>query len=407
MRTIEKLLPDVGRMDTAGLREVRAEDLARYVGASRHAWWRRRACVAALAGRVPERRVEELLVRIRDPREVAEVRIALLDLLGDRAELLPWLRHEDRRQEGAYGLREALLKARGRLGDLTAARELATLAASPWRHVEAAGEAGLDGLVERVGAAAVLAELGEERPEDRVFRILTRYRADEDVTDALADPDRSVAFLAQRLQSDPARLRAYLGEAPTVEAALWAAYALYGLTDDAAETRLIHGELGRPRVEVPGLDEEVRRAIVHAYAPECQRPSDPRWRVEALCTDPPEPPDQEALLARATAALAAAGLDPLPPVHCGDHHQQGDGTYHVIRYGGDGGEEEDLVSVSILGPFATGPEDDCAARPALEAAGLRWIDGETGSVLVTGLHVYYFGSREPLTVDTLLFYWQD
>ncbi|MEJ8646002.1 hypothetical protein WKI68_41865 [Streptomyces sp. MS1.HAVA.3] len=59
------------------------------------------------------------------------------------------------------------------------------------------------------------------------------------------------------------------------------------------------------------------------------------------------------------------------------------------------------------GRFAGNHEDDPAARAALEAAGFRWIDGTTGSIRVTGLGVYYFGSRDPLSVDTLLFYWQD
>ncbi|MER5867365.1 hypothetical protein [Kitasatospora sp. NPDC002040] len=401
MRTIEDLLPDPGRPDPAGLRALKPAELARYASGRQHAWWRRTACAEALAGRVPERRVPDLLARIRDPHETGEVRIALLDLLGDRTELLPWLRHEDRRENSSYGLWNAVLKARGRQGDLTAARELATLAFSPWPHHEATGAAGLAGLVERAGADAVLAELGDGRPEDRYFAVLTRHRAGQDVTDALADPDRSVAFRSHRLLTDPGRLRAYAAAAPTVEAALQAAYALYGITEDLAELRSLYANLGSPRVEVAGLDEELRRAIVHEYGPQCQAAADPRWRVEALCAPAPEPVGQEGWLTRATAALEAAGLAPSPPVHCGEDNGQGDGTYHVIRCG----EEE--IRISTLGPFASGEDDDCTARPALAAAGLRWIDGDTGSVRVADLHVYWFGTRAPLDVDTLLFYWQD
>ncbi|WP_406066022.1 hypothetical protein OG462_41075 [Streptomyces sp. NBC_01077] len=107
-------------------------------------------------------------------------------------------------------------------------------------------------------------------------------------------------------------------------------------------------------------------------------------------------------LRRATAALTAAGLAPKPPVSCGDDNQQGDGTYHVIEVGGD------RLLISTLGPFATAEEDapDAAWR-ALESAGFRWIDGETGAIRVTDLCVYSFGGRNPLTVDALLFYWQD
>ncbi|MFC5232080.1 hypothetical protein [Pseudonocardia zijingensis] len=46
-------------------------------------------------------------------------------------------------------------------------------------------------------------------------------------------------------------------------------------------------------------------------------------------------------------------------------------------------------------------------RRPLAAAGFRVIDGELADTVVTGLHVYWFGAREQLTVHELLFYWQD
>ncbi|MEU2118143.1 hypothetical protein ABZ567_21460 [Streptomyces sp. NPDC016459] len=407
MRNIEELVPEAGHADAVGLREVDAAELARYAVDPAHPWWRRRPCVHALAGRVPEGHVADLIARVRDSGDVGEVRIALLDLLAGREELLPWLRHEDRRREESYGLPEAILKARGLLGDRSAAAELAALAASPWPRQQALGAAGLDALVTRYGAEAVLADVGDERPEDRAFRIRTRHGSGADVTDALADPDRGVAYLAQSLVSDADRLRRYLGEAPTTGAKLWTAYALHRITGDAAETRTIYDGLGRPRVEVAGLDEEVRSAIVHAYASGCQRNSDPRWRVEALCTDPPFLPDEDERLRRATAALTTAGLAPRAPISCGEFHQQGGGTYHVIECGAG------RVFVSTLGMFASaaesegGTEGQDAVREALAAAGFRWIDTTTGAIRVTDLCVYHFGGRGPLDVDTLLFYWQD
>jgi hypothetical protein len=405
MRIIETLVPEAGRADAAGLREVDADDLARYAADRAHPWWRRRPCVVALAGRLPERHVADLVARVRDAGDVGEVRIALLDLLADREDLLPWLRHEDRRQERSYGVPEAVLKARGVLGDRTAVRDLAALAASPWPRMRILGEAGLDALVARYGVDAVLAEVGDERPEDRTFRIRMRHRAGEDVTDGLADPDHGVAYLAQSLVCDADRLRAYLDEAPTTEARLWAADALHRVTGDGAETRAIDDGLGRPRVEVAGLDDELRGAIVQAYAGRCERDSDPRWRIEALCAEPLPRTDRDERLRRATAALTAAGLAPSAPVSCGEYHQQGGGTYHVIRCG------RDEFFLSTLGRFATDsdadPDNARAVREALEGAGFRWIDDTTGAIRVTGLSVYHFGSREPLSVDTLLFYWQD
>ncbi|MFF3389633.1 hypothetical protein ACFYW1_01575 [Streptomyces sp. NPDC002669] len=293
MPTVETLIPQAGQADAEGLRAFDADLLAEYVTDPAHPWWRRRPCVLALAGRVPEHRVAGLIARVHDPRDVAEVRIALLDLLADRTELLPWLGHPDRRQEDSYGMSEAILKARGLLGDRSATGELTTLAASPWSRTRALGEAGLDALVARYGAGAVLSDVGDERPEDRAFRVRMRHRAGADVVDALADPDRAVAYLAQSLLTDPDRLRGHLDEAPTTEAKLWTAYALHRLTGDTAETRAIHASLGRPRVEVTGLDEELRSAIVQEYGRYCQERSDPRWRIEAICAGPPVPPDEE------------------------------------------------------------------------------------------------------------------
>ncbi|WP_404962447.1 hypothetical protein [Streptomyces sp. 147326] len=404
MPNIETLTPAAGQADAAGLRAYDADLLVRCAVDREQPWWRRTACLDALAGRVPEARAGELLACVRDTEDSGTVRRALLGLLSDRAELLPWLRHEDRRREEAYGMPEAVLQARGALGDRTAAAELATLAFSHWRTKRAIGEAGLDALVERHGVEAVLSALEGGRPEDRAVAVRMRHRAGEDVTDALADPDPQVARLAESLLSCPDRVRAYLAEAPTADAALWAAYALHRMTGDAAQTRAVYEALGRPRVEVEGLDEEVRRAIVHEYGHDCAKQSDPRWRIEALCTEPPQPPDEERQLALATAALAAAGLAPRPPLSCGEAHRQGGGTYHVIGYGEGAGNE---VFISTLGRFAGDHEDDPAVRAALETAGFRWIGGSTGSIRVTGLGVYYFGSREPLDVHTLLFYWQD
>ncbi|MEU6314010.1 hypothetical protein [Streptomyces sp. NPDC047014] len=411
MLRIKELAPEVGRVDLDGLRRLDPSPLVRCAVDPAEPWWRRTACVEALAGRVPEAGLGELFACVRDTADSGTVRKALLGLLSDRPELLPWLRDEARSAEQAYGMPEAVLAARGRLGDLTATAELATLAFSHWRHRREIGETGLDLLVERHGRAAVLGELaGGGRPEDRAASVLLRYAAGEDVIDALADPDPAVAHRAQSLLADPDRLAAYLAAAPTVDAALWAAYALHRLTGDAARTREVYEALGRPRVEVEGLDEEVRRAIVREYALECEKQSDPRWRIEGLCAGAAEPGalvepvDEEGQLALATAALNSAGLAPRTPVSCGDDHRQGGGTYHVIRYG-DGGRSE--LYISTLGRFAGDHEDAPAARAALEAAGFRWIDAATGSVRVTGLGVYYFGAREPLDVHTLLFYWQD
>ncbi|MGW8994588.1 hypothetical protein ACWGRF_32295 [Streptomyces zhihengii] len=402
MPSIDELLPLGPGKDLPALRALDPEPLARYVADRGNPWWRRRHCVHALADRVPRACVPELIARVKDTGDTGEVRIALLDVLGDRPELLPWVRHEDRRDEKASGMPAALLRARGRLGDLSAVPELSAMAADPWTRNRQAGEAGLDALAARHGPAAVLALLDEERPQDRMVRVRMRARADEDVTGALADPDRAVAHLAASLADDADRLRSCAADPDSpVEAALWAAYALHRLTEDASAAREVWTRLGRPRVEVDGLDEETRAAIVHAYAPDCQRLSDPRWRIEALVTAPPAPVDVRDQLRRAAAALTGAGFEHGAPVSVGEHNHQGEGTYWVLPRG------EYPVCVSTLGRFVTCHDPDPAVRRALEAAGFRWFDPAVDDVTVTGLCVYFFGSREPLGAGDLLFYWQD
>lgn len=400
MGTIEALIPTARQADTDGLRAADADELARYVLDTAQPWWRRRPCAAALAGRVPPAHVPGLIERIRDRRDVAEVRIALLDVLGDRQELLPWLRQVDSRTE-SYGMPEAILKARGTFGDRTAVRDLATLAFDPWPHRRVVGEAGMDALVARYGAEAIVADLGDARPEDRAFRVRMRHRAGRDVLEALEDPDVRVACFAHSLADDEEGLRSYLRRAPTTDAKLWTLCALYRLNADLTESRAIYDELGRPRVEIDGLDDEIRGAILAEYAPHAQDGTGPRWRAEAIFVNPPPPADQDDQLRRAAAALASGGLAPEPPVSAGDANRQGAGTYHEIAHAGG------MIFVSTLGRFVTGDDGNVAARSALESAGFRWIDEALGAIVVTGLCVYYFGHREPLKVDTLLFYWQD
>ncbi|OLT31578.1 hypothetical protein BJF79_36855 [Actinomadura sp. CNU-125] len=66
---------------------------------------------------------------------------------------------------------------------------------------------------------------------------------------------------------------------------------------------------------------------------------------------------------------------------------------------------EGRVLVSKLGPYFTSLRDE--PGPAMRAAGFTRIGGDLAETVVAGLHVYFFGDREPLRVHDLLFYWQD
>ncbi|WP_051740931.1 hypothetical protein [Kitasatospora sp. MBT66] len=195
------------------------------------------------------------------------------------------------------------------------------------------------------------------------------------------------------------------GVARSVEARLRAALDL----GDLDELRALYERLGRPRVEVPRLAEEVRAAIVHAYVPVCGERSDPRWRVEALFTEPPPPVDSAERLGRAWAVLAELGVNPWAPMPCGLYHDGGGGNYDVIVHDNDRDDPDHPgeLYVSQLGLFVNGDDWDDRYRVAFTEAGFHWIDLRSGGALVPGLLARYFGEWTELDVDTLLFLWQD
>ncbi|MFE3494571.1 hypothetical protein ACFXOM_20110 [Streptomyces sp. NPDC059169] len=407
MTKIEQLIPEPARADRSGLREVDVGELLPLVLDRETPWWRREPCATALAGRVPEARVPELIGSIHDASVENDVREALIEALSGRVELLPWLMHEDRRKE-SHRVYAAVLKARATLGDRSALPGLSSRAGWPDERVARPCKAGLDALLARYGLVTLLVGLDEGNVQDRIDALRVRHHAGEDVTDALADPERTVACTVAFLRHDEDRLRAYLDRAPTVEAKLWAVCALYwsGDADGEEDAEELYNALGR--VEVAGLDEEVRRAILHEYLPDrTSMQTDPRWRLESFFTEPPAVVDEVGQLRRATQALIAAGLSADPPVSAAqDHGGNGFFTYHAIGFE-DG---RNRLLVSTLGPYVACEHPDRlgpAIRQALESAGFLWIDSAAGSVFVDGLHVSAIGGAREQDVHELLFFWID
>ncbi len=268
MSKVDSAIPEAGKADAKQLAAIDADTLAQYVVDQTHPWWRRRPCVEALQGRVPEERVPGLLDRIRDPEDTSEVRIALLELLGDRIALLPYLVTVT--SDERYGVYEQALHTRGRLGDLSAAPQLAELAASPWNHRARLAEAGLDLLLAQHGSAAVEKAVGSDTAAGRTFLDRIRAREHADLTPSLAHPDLGVARRAVELilstgRPDNEHLLDHVVTGPTLDARLWAVYALHRRGRDVRD---LWAALDRPRVELPALPEDVRTAIVNTYPSE-------------------------------------------------------------------------------------------------------------------------------------------
>lgn len=273
MSAIEAAIPNAGKVDAGKLAAIPAEILARYVVDAARPWWRRRPCIHALRGRVPEAFVDAMLERIRDPSDTAEVRIALLELLGDREALLPWLRSQP--PEQPYGMHEAILSARATLGDLSAVPALVTLACDAWSGRRTLGQRSLDLVVGKHGLAAVLDRVGD-RPEDRTFRVRMAQHDPDAILAALADPEIGVARTAAELAianealGNETLIDRVVTES-SVDARLWA---LYILDRRGHEIRELWHAIDAPRVEIAGLPETVRRAILREYPGEAR--TDPR-----------------------------------------------------------------------------------------------------------------------------------
>ncbi|QFG23625.1 hypothetical protein [Actinomadura sp. WMMB 499] len=380
-------------------------------------WWRRMGCARALTGRVPDGRAGELLAIVRAAEETSEIRAALLGALSEpgrphSAELLDWLRRRDGREDERWILAAAVIPAaRVRLGDVSAARSVAELAANPWTFLRARGERIVDELIDRCGLPGVLAEFGADSVETLAFRgasveerllgVRLRWRAGGDIAPALADGSRTVARTAHDLLADAG------DAAPDTDGPLWRMvrdrapghlWALAVLHRRGHDIRAAWEAAGSPRVEVPGVPPDVRAAIVRRFAPG-QRDTDPRWLIEAGLVEPDPDGRAEADLDRAVRALAAAGLEPREPRGAGPFHGSGHGTYHVVELA------EGRVQVSELGPYFACLRDGPSA--VMRAAGFTRIDGDLAETVIDGLHVYFFGDRDPLRVHDLLFYWQD
>ncbi|MFC7216992.1 hypothetical protein ACFQLX_02225 [Streptomyces polyrhachis] len=400
---IDILIPAPYQVDEHGLRRVAVDELLSCVLDAESPWWRRDPCAVALIGRVPKERVPALMERVRDADCERGIRAALLEVLSDRVELLPCLA-SGTQQDVRHEREATILKMRALLGDRSALPALAgTVGSSEVRAARLCG-AGLDALVARYGLDALLTDFDDRLPQDRIRALRVRHRAGEDVTDALADPDREVAQEAARTcRLDVDRLRAYLDHAPTPEAKLWATYALACTARGEAYADEVYGALGP--VEVAGLDDEICRAIVHTYEVWSGSRTGPRWRLEALYSEPPAPVDEEGQLLRVAAALAAAGLSPQPPSSgAHDHGGGGRATYHAIGFA-DG---RSRLLVSTLGRFVTGEDPgrtDSAVRRALESEGFRWIDDATGAVAVPDLAVGVLDHHPDLSVRDVLFFW--
>lgn len=401
-------------------------------------WWMRVAVVPALAPKLDAAGARALLERARDPREIEEIRCACVDALADadrvevRAALVELGDALQRDAQRTWRLRETATCAAVRLGATERAPAAAALRCDPWRHRSALGEAGLRGLIARVGLDGVARALGGVDATDSGLSALALTHPDAptrrwavDVARAespwLVDALRDAAFIVaegalRRLatRDGTAAIDARLDALSLDEtvAIVVRARAMLALWRRGHEELAAHNWNATPDAGVllPEVPDDVRRAVLAAYLPG-EAGTDPQWILEGLIelgldldvareTGLDEAPD--AIVDAARAALVDAGFIVGEAVPIGQVRQQGGGTYREVRVDGA------VLQVCELGRFVASEEGlSSGVRTALEAQRFRVIEGALAQTVFEGLRVYYFGHRDPRTVAELLFYWQD
>ncbi|WP_194819882.1 hypothetical protein [Nocardia sp. XZ_19_385] len=258
----------------AALAAVPADVLVDTIADTLEPWWRRGTCAKALTGRMSPSRAARLFELLRANPSRSGPAGAILELLvatdGPHTDaLLSWLRSKP---QSKYGLLDpAILRARGQLGDLTAADEAIEMAAYKDARRREVGAQAVDSLIEAHGLRAV-AGVGSARElmttaatvDRRLLGVRLQQRSGGDLTAALADPEIRVARLAyEGLKDDPASastlLRMVDERAP---GHLWALATLAAQGHPITEQLTA---LGPPLIELPGLPPDARTAVLRMW----------------------------------------------------------------------------------------------------------------------------------------------
>lgn len=431
------------------------------------AWYSRRQVVYMLKARRNKALFAQLLPMLEESGLQGEIRATVATGLGQHQveEARPVLRSlykalrkpEDHRLAGWTYAEADMLEALGSLGERETLRPLIALQYHPYQSRRLSGQRGLNQLIKHLGGLKEAVNLLDKKPEDAIAAQLARLAASDQQETVrrwaieqlveTGDP-QTVAVLCDRLSDSSwmvanaaARKLTELPEAPlahlkgmvensitNTSARLWAAYVLLKRSQPVPQ-ELLNSIPDYPYSLPPFISTEIRRAIVSCWAESSEPGTDVRWLVEGQ-TLPAfqayEPPFE-----RLKAELQRRSLNTTAPRYCGELYKQGRGTFWVLqsRTAYEGKLYFYTLYLTMLGPFANlnvlVSEDDTANsaeipfndltpdetrrayREAAGAAGLTMLDTQVTSYVFPGLNVYFFGNREPLPVNDLLYYWQD
>jgi len=192
----------------------------------------------------------------------------------------------------------------------------------------------------------------------------------------------------------------------------WAAFCLLkiGVGIDElfpSETRCDNTELWQRPFDF-AIEDDLRNAIVLEYGYSSEQGTDVRYDLEnAMVASDDRYKEAESDRAIFISKLRENGIDVVRATECGEYHHSGGGTYWVLQLAEV--ENTNLLNVSTLGKYYSclNVEAYNTVTQVAKELGFAEIKGELAKQIVPQLHVYYFGSRDPLSVYELVFYWQD
>ena len=403
--------------------------------------------------------IQKLLPILEDKSFEGEVRKAVLKALSqnDFVEILPIVQKMDSKlkqlERGWWDIGFELTMARAYLGDKTVLRKLLELLYSERYHERESAEEVFPLYVDKLGGEqeAVLSLVPKHIEGSYEEKLLYLFKSDKqesvrrwvakvllaiapkdichNLIKNLADNSALVAFDASEQLSESSGSLPFLQEVlknknATRTQKLWTVRTLLKMGQSVSSNYLKEiDELFVPwKTKVPSV---LREAIVQEYGLYGEKNTDVRYSIEAYLQKDLKEFNVDKAITKLTNRLRKEGTSFKPPVDCGDFHQQGGGTYLVM----DVGDEQ--FYISTLGGFiaiAMNVERTSCSygydfkvenlskeklkkfntyKKIAESEGFLVLNKELLDYVVPSLNVYYFGSRKPLSIEKLIFYWQD
>lgn len=413
-------------------------------------WYVRVDAIDALNDTKDKEFIRNLIPIVDAKIEEGEIRAAALRALSLNGfdEIMPIiyrLEADEDIEDHWYGAQEKLLAARGCLGDETVLPELIALCYDDWSHRQIQGQVALDAFIENKGGLrpvlAILNPTLSNKSENEGLQLLAdkgstnhiqRWAIDKlselsgdsaisTYLSKLGDVDWGVSMSAcQALceyndEISPPLVNVIKNSVQPRDKRLWALATALRVKiavspDDYRDLEDIYVPWS---FECP---EGVRDLLIKEYVPDSEPGTDIRYLIEYELLDDTMKYDEAGLRSNLLSELKKSGLK-AKVSDCGRYHGSGGGTFDVFDIGkaqfflctlGPYAVDSNIIEYDELGNAMKVDNDKLEkVRSIAESVGVKWLKEDQLGDMLPGLNVYFFGSREPLNLMNLLFYWQD